>query len=484
MRIIRFITVMLIVASGAFAVTGFFGSSDADKALQRMHATYVTQIEKSIHRLERPEISRTNASMLLHMFSVEKLFAGTVDLAADLTILHDVRDEKNPLMELATDITLEVDNGYSLETTIGARSVDRSLLLNIGKLVVSAPAEILPAPFVLPAAMQTVWYGATFDELDRLMRENAEEGESTPSAELMIAGAFRGAKVDSDDLRATLQKIHLWNGLEVLPEENGLVRIRTESDKKKIRNSVRAIVRLLEKSTGPSWKTSMEDNAEFQKMIGDLEKNNLEFLREMGTVKGVISADKETFALRGFEGDIFDEQDNRVGHVAFIRSSSGDFSLGITQEKTGETFHLVKQGTQVDLSSNGKKMMTGSVSKEKFSLMFLDEEDGSNVLSVLFDIDSFDTVTGSFRIKNGVITLAEEKIIISVADMTVERKGVNSSFRLEAAGTRDGNSLFMITIDSEQSETAPFTPEKPAYKPFESLQQDLMQALMGGATLP
>lgn len=490
----------LTLVTATFLLVSCSGS-EADQVLMHMHEKFMAQIQERARLIEQPLLARTNADLRLKISEVPGSLPASADIALALAVLHDVRDERNPLIDLGLElgILVEAPSGvlgtgsapggtdtFRVDAEINARAVERLLLVNIAAMKAEA-SGLLPAPFVLPEAIQSKWYGATFDELNRMLAESAtEEGEKAPTVETLISSMFRGARATPRDIEELWKEIHMWNAVELLPEKNGRVQVRVESDKEKIRSSIRAFVRYLERTSGPSWQNQFQTNPEFQKLLTDLEDDDSEFMKTMGTIKGVIGADKATYEFMSFEGDIENASGALVGKVAFDRGQESDFTLSITDmESDAEptTVTLTKKGTQVRMTDDGKEVMKGTVSKTKVDLVMTDAGTGGTIATVAFDITEW-TET-KLVLTNGRFTVPEEKISVTMSELTIDLTNdfKDMTMNLLAAGTLAGKPLFTVDLSAERTETEPFTVEKPSYEPFENLNADFMGAFMGGAAI-
>ncbi len=481
------------------------GGSTADQALSRMHDTYLKQAMSNLEILVQSDLSRTTTNIAFSTKRSAKTVAvGERDFGiianAELKIASEMSsDVRNPRIPLAdgmisfvgsitapagTFTGMDVQNAppetATADIAISARSVAETILLRISGVSVVTP--MMPKPFELPAEMSSRWYGITFDALDALLAKQATETGGTPAPPVreLLSKSF-GNRVSPAALLKLWKSVHIWNGLELLPEENGLVRIRVESDKKKVQTSVRAFVEYIKETSGQSWDSQLERSPEMKKNMESLLADDAEFMKTMGTVKGVLSADKETYEFMGFDGEILDASGKVKAVVTILRTKDGDFSASLTNTETQEGFVIQKQGERLTGGAmNGKNAIEGTVSMKAVDLTVKDPETGKEVTSIAFAINEM-TPT-SLSISDGTVKIPSEKLTIHVRALSVKINPPDSvTMRIDSSAEVGSSQQVTLEADLRREAIPSLKVEKPAFQPIESLYQDLLQVLIGSA---
>lgn len=471
--------------------------SEGDRILGEMHRRYTEHIISNSRFITQPETGSVDTSFEIHTLPVKDLFPGTVDLTASTVTRYDIRSPKSPVADgnLALTVSVKAPAGtfgmpsassaqdeMSLDLLLNARAVSRTLLVNIAKLDADIPA-FMPMPFSLPPVTAAKWFGATFDELNRKMKEGTEgmpDSGPVPTVEEMITSAFAGARVTPEALRRAADRMHLWNAVEVLPEKDGQLQVRVESDKEKIHTSVRAVMEYIEEVSGPSWEQQLR-NPEFEEIVTGITEEDAEFLKTMGSVKGVLSVDKETYVLTGFEGDVFDETGKQSGRISFA-SRDGDVTLAITDTESGETATFTKKGGDLLLTTGDKTVVAGTwdEAKKELSLTVSDPETGVKAATLFLSASEFTPERST--INKLEITLVEEKVTITITDAgtILDAEAGSADITGSFTVTLEGKKVAEGRLETSSRTLTPFSVEKPSFSPFEDLQADFMQALMGG----
>lgn len=483
------------------------GESAADQALSRMHDAIVKRMTANLNIAVAPAAARSTTN--IHVVTkgpIRSVPVANMDFGilsnADLTVMadisSDVRNPRIPLVDASVSLTALLDapagtftgtqpknlktaphETATADVLLSGRSVDRTLLLKISG--VSAEAPMLAHPFELPAELSTRWYGIAFDALDKTLATEAKQSGSPPPPPIdqILANAFRD-RVSPEALLKLSNAVHVWKGIELLPSENGLVRIRVESDKQKVQDGVRAFLQYVQEASGPSWQTQLKNNPALQRQIDALQGDDPEFMKTMGTVKGVLSADAGSYEFMGFDGDISDASGSVKGRVTVTRTKDGDAGLSITDTASKDTVTFAKKGDKVTGTFDGKTTLEGTVSASHVDLTALDPKTGKATLAVVFDFRKLSA--HAFTITSGTITVPSEKAVIhlkelsaSLTDSRVLTCKVDAS--LDLAGTQ----LITIVADTKREPISALKVEKPAFQPMENLYQDLLHGLIGSA---
>lgn len=465
------------------------GDSGANLALTKMHERMMVRLMENAVTMEHPLIAKTTTTLNVKILPASESYKGNASLSLTSSMMSDATNAKSPTADLTVTLIAKADippsapvaakaEQVSVYVLMNARAVDRTLSVNFEKLDATAPA-FLPTPFSLPEAITKNWYGKTFEELDVILKDlPREKGEtSQPPIDEILTNALRGIRMTPAQLEKLGNGMHLWKGTELLPEKDGQIHVRVESDKKKVRQTVRAFLTYIEEVSGPSWETQMRTNAELKTMMESLTKNDAEFLRTMGSVKGVISADVKTYDLTGFDGDILDEQGVLNGHITFARTDK-NFALVLTDKKTNHALTVTRTGDSLMVTSGEKTVVQGTVNSKYMDLTVTDPETGNLAGSLELDITTFSME--KLEISRGVIVLPHYKMTITIEGASVNLSNSFKDFvmNFKASGKLDGKPHFTADFVGTRSEVAPFTVEKPQFLPFENLQQDFSSTFM------
>lgn len=461
-----------------------------NEALTKMHARMVERIMSQVVTVEYPHLAKATSELNLKIMPAAESYKGNANIALTTTMTSDATDAENPKADLSirliasanipSDVAPKPDR-VNLFAVINALAVDRTISLNFEKMDLTAPT-FLPEPFSLPSLIAGRWYGQTFDELDVMLANNASESgrSGQPPFDEILTNALRGVRITPADLKKLLDNAHLWKGIRIVPggEDAGLIRIEVESDKEKIRDTVRALLTYIQEVSGPSFESQMRTNKDLQTMMQELTKNDAEFMRTMGSAKGVLSADNTTYDFREFDGDIFSEAGEKTATVEIRHDANGDFSVRIIDVKTNETFLFMKQGADFRLSAADKDVLMGTITSKKAEITIYDPKAETIVMETSFDIDTL--TKEDIEISSGVFVFPEQKLTVTVDSFAVNLSNSFKDFRMtgKAVGKLDGKQLFTADFEATRTEIPALSLSKPPYLPFEELQQDFMGAMM------
>lgn len=494
-------TLALLALSTPIILTGC-GQNEADVILNDVHEKYMQNVAENAELLEQPEVGMVTGAFNLQTSPFKNLgssktsFEGSINLAIESTSRYDIRNTKDLLTETELSIQANVDapagtfgmpsqasgrDEAVLNLRLLARSAAKTLLLQIPILEANAP--LLPSAFQLQDDVTNSWYGMTFEEINTSLREaqqNDADRKYVPKIEEIISNMFAGTRVSPKAMKRAGEKMHMWKGIEVLPEKDEMMQVRVVSDKKKILRSVKAAMEYIKEVSGPSWDAQLQ-NAEFKEMVTKLNKNDSEFLSTMGSVEGVLSIEKETYVVRGFDGDIMDESGAVTGHVSLTSTKEGDMELMLSNTDKSATVAFIKKGENISFTADNENLMIGTWKDNTLSLSFFDIEEKNIVATLKVVLESYDKK--HLFIKVATLTIPDEKIAFSIEDLRIENKDTDqeTSFSARYSATSEGKTFATGSITSSKKAIEPFSLEAPSFKPFEQLQADLYQAVLGGA---
>ncbi len=460
------------------------GGTPADNELQKMHDAMVSKAMENARFIEKPEKSKTTMNVSVHAEPIKNLLTSPADLTVDLVANSDMSSEKNPLVDLALKVVYgstpkvrSVEGPTEVAVNLALRIVSRTLSFNISKADYAGSA--VPQPFSIPAEMATRWYGITFDEANKALAEQAKQsGQPVTTIEETIAQSMGGAKVTPAALKKLWSNMHLWKGVELLPETDGLVRIRVESDKEKIKESVRSFVQYVKEASGPSWERQMQNPA-FAGQIQELIGPNPEYLKKVGAAKGIISADKATYEFRGFDGDFYSESGALVGHLTVAFQNGANFSVTMIESETKEELSFVMKNSEFVMTLNDKKIATGKITATRVDITVMSEDTGKTEAVIGFDVKEASKTR--FSLENGVIDIPADKVSVSVPTFLVELSGAKLDtlkVLVSAAYKTNGVPSLKADLSILREPLTSVSVEKPVFVPFDQLQTDVMSSLM------
>lgn len=444
----------------------------AADVLMKMHDRMQERIMAHAVTVENPERAEQSATFALKIFPAADISEGTTSIDLTTSLASDVTDPKDPRADLtvALSATSDIPNEITedadplrVDTLIHARAAEKTLSTSIERADITAPM-FLSEPFSLPAILTERWYGQTFAEFD------AAHPKDAPISDILTR-ALRGVRATPEQLETFLDQAHLWKAVKLLPEQGGQLQIDVETDKKKIQTTVKAYVRYMQEisATPPS--------SDIDSMFQALTKNDAEFLQTMGSAKGVLSVDKETYDFRGFSGDIFDEDNGKTAQLEIRSDANGDLSISITDVTSGETFVLTRTGDDVRVTAAGKDVLKGTLTASQMNLTMYDPETGEDMGTAS---STYAMTKKSFTISRGEFSWKPENVSVTVEQLSIVLSDSlkDISMKLKATGTREGKPLFSIDASAERKESALQNIAKPEFLPLENLQTDFLGALM------
>jgi hypothetical protein len=222
----------------------------------------------------------------------------------------------------------------------------------------------------------------------------------------------------------------------------------------------------------------MRAGGELKTMMDSLKKNDAEFMKTMGTVKGILRVEKETYDIRSFSGVMYNETGAPTATIEIAIAENGDITLSMIDLRVQEEIVFTKVGTTVKLMAHGMPVMTGTISEKRVDLLFQDPQTGAKVGTIAFDIVTFSS--DLIEISQGILTIPAKKIVLNITSLRIiltnERK--NIEVKVAASSSREGSPFFTFTTEGSRIEVPPFSFEKPNFKPFKAMQEDFMTVLM------
>ena len=457
-------------------------------------------IEQNLQVANAPKRATIVTTIGLKTDPVPEQFEGTVNVDLNLNEKYDSTNLKNVLIEATLDLKAIVDAPEGLlsggqatgkkgardhgeaELTAMVKSAERKLFLNISKTNLLAP--MLPKPFSLPETLKTGWYGATFDEIDAQLKKGTQEGSTPQTIDDLIRKAIGGNGVNKEALVKLFRNTHIWNGIELLPEQDGNLRVRVESDKESMKESTEAFFAYMRETAGSSWE-QIEKNPRYQGQFEDGIKDGIE--KNVGSIRGILDADKSTYEFRGFEGETFSNSGVKLLDVKIRREANGNALIELTNTAEGNRkLVFQKIGADFTFTMDGKKYMEGTISESRFTMTITDPEKNETVLTA--DLPLVKATKEDFLIKDGVITFpsmaSKLKLFIDQFGFQAQNEFKDNTVTLKAHGTFGDTPIFTLNIDGQRKEVSSVTVETPAtFAPFSRLQQDFSAAFMSAESM-
>jgi hypothetical protein len=476
----RFRTPILALALLALSACG---TNDANVALQKMHARWMENITKNMQTLEHPTRAETTVNALLKILPVEGKYPTTANLALGLKQKYDITNSSNIAAE--TNVTLnavadapksflgipdekgrlaDANAHLAADIALTLRAIQKHLFVNVQQFTVQSPAQLLK--FSVTKEIAATWYGATFAEIDAFLAKNSGLATPQPIGEMLLR-YFHGG-TDKEAMLTSFENLHMWNGVKLLPSQDGMVMIGVTSDKQKIRTSIEAFMKYMQQVHQPSGNSlaTAAFKTQLDKTVNDL-----------GSANGMIAADPETYDFRGFVGDIFDSSGKKIMHLNIAFVSPSDFS--ITAASDDQTYRCSKNSSDYSCTLNGTVFMSGKISPDHFTITVLDRNSASAV-ALKADLRLASATREKFVIKNGTLDLPMQQIHFSIKDLSI---AFTNSFKdLLASAAIDasykGKLAGSLSFTSNRREVPAVSIQTPsAYAPFEKLKTDFMNAL-------
>ncbi|MFA5799483.1 MAG: hypothetical protein WC840_00820 [Candidatus Peribacteraceae bacterium] len=481
-----------LILLSCFLILAGCGKVTPEKALTKMHEAIVKNAEENTQMIQYPPRASAKAALTVKTEPIAKVFEGKVDMNFNAKQKYDFTNLQNILLESVLDLRTNISAPASLfgvepakkskkvetanasaDLSATIRSADRKIALNISKANISYPT--LPAPFALPKDLQSKWYGALFDEVNEQLRKSAKEGDTVPTIDEILKKGLEGNNVNREEIKKLIERSHLWKGLEILPGQDGNVRVRVESDKEALKGTVAAIEEYVRKASGPSWKQLERDNRfqdKFAKFKDAIDK-------DFGSVRGVLAADKTTYVFRGFEGEVLSNTGAKLGDVKIELKTNGDALIELRSADISKPAVVYKKvGTDFSFAVGFQEIFRGTVTPTRFTFTFTDPE--KKIVVFTMDLPLTSATKEALTIENGTVEIPSIGLRVTVESFryafTNAFKDVTMAAKL--SGTLAGAPLFTATFDAERKvDTFSFS-ALPTFAPFGQLQQDMIGALM------
>lgn len=482
-----------ILAAGLLSSLVLFtacGGETPDSVLKKVNGTMLREIRTNLAMVQIPEKFTTTTTIVLRTEPIQSMFDGTIK--ADVTIQEraDVSNESKPVLDIGLTLKAAVDapagmlgggtgkrDTASLVLAASAKNVERVAYLQISKLLVSASA--LPTSIILPETLSKSWYGATFDEIDAELKKNTPQGTSPVTMDSLLKQVSATAQ-QKEALETLASNLHIWKGIALLPEKDGNLQVRVESDKETLKRDLDALAAYVQQASGPSWKQMQKDSRideQIRKAKEDIDAN-------VGKVKGILSAEKGTYLFRGFDGEVIDERGATIGTMTISLPENGDMLVSFTDtsKQPATTFVFEKKGSAFTFAASGATLAEGTVTPERFTITAYDTEKGTDVVALKADLPLKGCSKESCTVENGVIEIPAKALSFAI---TRAGYAFTNSFKdmtsgLDVQATLGGKSLGSLRIDGARKEVPSIIVEKPAsYTPMSRLQADLTAVVMG-----
>lgn len=455
------------------------GSTPADNVLDTMHEVWSENIITSIDQQQRMSgPSQTSLDLTLHIENKNEARPnGVADISIQGRMRSDIENKKNPLIDSTLRLSVSgdflskspnTDGWMSINVDLAAKVMQQFLYLQITNL--KASGFLFPQPIALTKELQEQWYGISFNDIDAIIKAQSKGGVGKIPSMHDILNGFLAGRDRRQSTKNLLSELHLWKGIELLPEKDGNMQIRVESDKKKIQSSVRALVGYLQE---------MSLNADVKNNILMLQDDE-GFMKSIGSMKGVMAVDKETFDLVGFDGDITDASAQTKGQIEFSRTND-NARLLIKATETEDTIEIQKVGDIILGTWNEKEVLTGTVSSKNVNLTAKDPETSLVLFALKLSLQALSS--SEISISDGLLLVPSEDVSIRIKKLASRMTGAERSLYLEASGETKKLQAFTLKLDKTTTPTGQFTIEKPTYKPFENLYEDFLQLFVAQATL-
>lgn len=491
----------ILLISVSIAVLAGCGSQaqyTPQQVVDKMHQQMVERASAQVKKMENPLVSTNEVKVQLKTKPIANLFPGSIDALFTGKQAADLRDAKKPLFSATMALQLDASAPgelFGMPTTAmqkagftfagSARSLERMVFANISELSVRQPGK---QPVAMDQELSTTWYKATFEELDKMLADAMQGDPSSPIGDAMTIDTLLQHSIGQyrDSAKQTIaifEKLHVWNAKELLPEENGMYRVRVEAENKKVADAFEAFMDLVQQQNDPTG-----TNTELREVLAEQRKQMRADIEKSGKLSGVLHIDKASFEPRGFVGEFTDNAGTKLLTIDMLAMPNGDMHLSlINPANTKENVRFEKKGEAFSLTVEGKVLAEGTMSAKKFKatvyqLDGLTEGDTAPTL-LTADIDILKIteqeldITGTITVPAGgsEITIKKGKIAFANAFKDV-------SVDMDIRATLLGSPAIELSATSVRKEAASVTVEQPTVaKPFSDFTQDfapLMQRIL------
>lgn len=454
----------------------------AQQVLEKMHERFVTKITEQTNKVQTPLLAETVTNIALETQPIANVFPGSIVAELKAKQAVDLTDTKQPKFDANVDFNISATapgemfgipskdptkpsmEQATASVNASVRSLNAKVFLNIASLLVKQPGK---SQVTLDKKLSSAWYMATFKEINDLLAESTKDDPAAKpmTVESLIEKSVAQYRDSAKQIQALAQSSHIWNAVELLPDEDGMYRVRVEADKQKLAATLEAVMEYVMQQNDP---TGM--NPEMQ---GELERMKTEMhadVEKMGSLKGILYADKE-FTPRGFVGQATDTGGTVQLDIDALISSNGDARFKLSNPKTpSENVDFQKKGDAFTFMSSGKKVADGTMTAKKFTMTVY--EDKTTMATVNLDINKADDTTldvkGRITVPAGgsEITIETLKIVFSNSFKDMKVDSVIHASLL-------GSPAIDLTIMSERKEVSSVKVDEPSVaKPMMTIQQD------------
>jgi hypothetical protein len=250
-----------------------------------------------------------------------------------------------------------------------------------------------------------------------------------------------------------------------------MLRVRVEADKQKLSATLESVIDFVMQQNDPTG-LNTEMKAEMEKMKSEMHDD----IASMGSLKGILMADKETFEPRGFAGQATDSSGAITMNIDILVRRNGDAHVKIDNPKNpSDSIAFEKKGDAFTLVAEGKKVAEGTMTAKKFTMTGY--QGSTTLFSADFDINKADD--SSLDLKGKILVPAGgSEISVDSFKLLFSNSFKNLTFDSVVRVSLLGSPAFALTISTERKEVPSISVEEPSVaKPFKTLQQDFAPIL-------
>lgn len=483
--------ILLGLSACSLAVLAACGSAQytPQQIVDKMHEQFVQRASEQLNKMEPPLVSTTDTTFELHTKPIANLFQGKIDATFMGKQAVDFRDAKKPAFDANMKLTLDADApgqlfglpteamqkaGFVLAGNV--RSVNRNIYANISELSVRQPAK---QPVTQDKNLSTTWYKATFDELDDMIGETMElDADSTASKPFTIdslleqsIGQYRNSAKEMTKLLGTM---NVWNAIELLPEENGMYRVRVEADKKKVADCIEAVMDFAQRQNDPTG-----TNAELRKIVDEQKKEMRADIEKSGKLAGILFVDKSSFEPRGFQGDYTDTAGTKQLTIDMLSLQNGDMHIAVINPADAtKNVRFEKKGEAFTFTAEGQKLVEGTLTDKKLKAtvyqggVMAEGEVAPVLLTADLDIvkatNEEASLTGKITVPAG-----GSEVMIKKFNILFQNDFKDVTVDMQMSATLLGSPAIDVSVHSVRKAVSAVTVEEPSVaKPLSDLAQD------------
>ena len=456
--VIGFAFTILLAACGS-------GTPQSPQAiLQKMHERIMEGITKAADNMEVADVSATKMKIHLKVNPIPGILpmSAIADIASNQT--YDVKtDKQHPTMGLTLDATVEAedtsaDSTINVKLSTEAKAIGGKLFVQLKDGTFSMPAMGLNA--AISEKVKKAWYGTTFDEINTMINGNLEmqreagvtDDLASIDVEKIILNAINQQREMPEKLKTLAKSIHLWKPIETLPEENGMLRVRVESDAAKMEASMSALLDFAIETNNPLGMPEAASDPTMKEEVATIRDETHQFFdTNKGTVRGIVMADKKTYDFTGFDGEVVDGSGATTGTIHFIMQKNGDITFTASStESPDEKISFTKKGEAVELTSGAQTILKGTMSRKKIHLEGFDEAGATQIIAD-FDIAKADADTLNL---SGKVTIPSAGVDIIITKFVSEMRNSYKDVTTDLAATVNfqDQPVADITLEAIQKE--------------------------------